>query len=112
MLSERVCTSRMWSPTRLNPCFSGTCSRSHLENLSKYYQRVLILVLVEHALGGDLDNISVVYHTVLILVLVEHALGVAFEDYLHLEPLVLILVLVEHALGDLAQLLRRQSLTS
>ena len=36
---------------RLNPCFSGTYSRSVEEFLSKTGAQVLILVLVEHTLG-------------------------------------------------------------
>ena len=61
----------------LNPCFSGTCSRS--EQSHHYCNTcVLILVLVEHALGVSFENVFIPEEKVLILVLVEHALG-AFE---------------------------------
>ena len=85
----------------LNPCFSGTCSRRSWEpQQCTEYCGVLILVLVEHALGEDnwgADcNVSLSLNPcfsgtcsrstcrgthepvrkVLILVLVEHALGV------------------------------------
>ena len=36
----------------LNPCFSGTYSRSAGEEYVNPFSRVLILVLVEHTLGG------------------------------------------------------------
>ena len=37
--------------TRLNPCFSGPCSRSAIVNKYVAMFEVLILVLVDHALG-------------------------------------------------------------
>ena len=43
-------------------------------------RNVLILVLVEHALGGGLRNPDKVWWYVLILVLVEHALGVSGSE--------------------------------
>ena len=62
----------------LNPCFSGTCSRSASSfNHINLLQTVLILVLVEHALGATM---YVPMSTdVLILVLVEHALGASYK---------------------------------
>ena len=36
---------------RLNPCFSGTYSRSDYNSCCEKFSRVLILVLVEHTLG-------------------------------------------------------------
>ena len=109
----------------LNPCFSGTCSRSKDGIWRSVYKCiVLILVLVEHALGDGSYCRLVEKEIVLILVLVEHALGVdghcTVEDkdgslnpcfsgtcsrsYVNIEHkniqyIVLILVLVEHALG-------------
>ena len=62
---------------------------------------VLILVLVEHALGVMIMNRDGTPMPVLILVLVEHALGDTNSWTIEFVPVVLILVLVEHALGVL-----------
>ena len=61
--------------------------------------KVLILVLVEHALGVLCLLASEDCLHVLILVLVEHALGDSSRAYSQRCCQVLILVLVEHALG-------------
>ena len=57
----------------LNPCFSGTYSRSSQIPMKKYGLLVLILVLVEHTLG--VKQCTEYRGQVLILVLVEHTLG-------------------------------------
>ena len=59
---------------------------------------VLILVLVEHTLGGPAIYVNLL-PAVLILVLVEHTLGVAAALATIAAANVLILVLVEHTLG-------------
>ena len=61
---------------RLNPCFSGTYSRSEFDpQLFANLVDVLILVLVEHTLGALSKRCSDERREVLILVLVEHTLG-------------------------------------
>ena len=87
----------------LNPCFSGTCSRSQGNQLVNQRCCVLILVLVEHALGVTDVKLNGYAYFVLILVLVEHALGGIASALLVSVQDVLILVLVEHALGDSRQ---------
>ena len=106
----------------LNPCFSGTCSRSVYPKNGHQYLPVLILVLVEHALGagecaapfsGSSLNpcFSGTYSQrlpkptststtmrVLILVLVEHTLRESPTLPRTFPSWVLILVLVEHTL--------------
>ena len=60
----------------LNPCFSGTYSRSWEDVAYMDGERVvLILVLVEHTLGGIIQTLVCLDQLVLILVLVEHTLG-------------------------------------
>ena len=59
----------------LNPCFSGTYSRRWQICRNGLRLRVLILVLVEHTLGGQGLSYCGQSHGVLILVLVEHTLG-------------------------------------
>ena len=59
----------------LNPCFSGTYSRSYSDDSDSDNINVLILVLVEHTLGGAYAVSAVMKDSVLILVLVEHTLG-------------------------------------
>ena len=88
----------------LNPCFSGSCSwRLTSSFLLVPIHIVLILVLVEVALGGRSGyDVRHQYRYVLILILVEVALGECVR--IHLQPLwvaVLILILVEVALGAL-----------
>ena len=61
--------------TRLNPCFSGTYSRSYFWGACCAFNFVLILVLVEHTLGGNRISWFTLGFFVLILVLVEHTLG-------------------------------------
>ena len=60
----------------LNPCFSGTYSRSLGIVSSDDIAAVLILVLVEHTLGDIRNVVTNTTKDVLILVLVEHTLGV------------------------------------
>ena len=61
---------------------------------------VLILVLVDHALGACVKSELVSKVLVLILVLVDHALGdLAASPTNGRRSRVLILVLVDHALG-------------
>ena len=55
---------------------------------------VLILVLVEHTLGGSLKGTTIVEYCVLILVLVEHTLGEWELKHYQMANKVLILVLV------------------
>ena len=57
---------------------------------------VLILIVVEHALGAKPYSKSR-YFVVLILIVVEHALGVRLSMFQNSK--VLILIVVEHALG-------------
>ena len=83
----------------LNPCFSGTYSRSLQGGRVCTIGCVLILVLVEHTLGGPLKRRSLIGPGVLILVLVEHTLGVVCTMPNEIRKGVLILVLVEHTLG-------------
>ena len=59
----------------LNPCFSGTYSRRANKTPTNKQRYVLILVLVEHTLGGGLCVRYAHKKRVLILVLVEHTLG-------------------------------------
>ncbi len=60
----------------LNPCCNGICSRSHATRLCVVLVGVLILVVMEYALGevikkaGEKSN-----NDVLILVVMEYALG-------------------------------------
>ena len=85
----------------LNPCFSGTYSRSGSHtDISRTFSPVLILVLVEHTLGGQctIDEVEK-WIKVLILVLVEHTLGAVTKGRITVTGTVLILVLVEHTLG-------------
>ncbi len=85
----------------LNPCFNGRCTRSSQERISMQIHTVLILVLMEDALGGYIVILLRYIIGVLILVLMEDALGVKTTmDDIILEYLVLILVLMEDALGD------------
>ena len=63
---------------------------------------VLILVLVEDGLGGEIHLPKLLHLRVLILVLVEDGLGGWFDDRVFTLNAVLILVLVEDDLGDLA----------
>ena len=63
-------------PPRLNPCFSGTYSRRGEVVDTVKSCPVLILVLVEHTLGGAINEAYFWGPNVLILVLVEHTLGV------------------------------------
>ena len=63
-------------------------------------QHVLILVLVEHTLGGATRLPVNKPFFVLILVLVEHTLGGGLTVMLVSTRNVLILVLVEHTLGE------------
>ena len=64
------------TPTSLNPCFSGTYSRRNDRGETiMNRQGVLILVLVEHTLGVFVSTITRDVRDVLILVLVEHTLG-------------------------------------
>ena len=107
----------------LNPCFSGTYSRSLERGGWPWRIRVLILVLVEHTLGdprmcrswllcwslnpcfsGTYSRRTklrqpVAVIPVLILVLVEHTLGDTQYKVMGERKAVLILVLVEHTLG-------------
>ena len=86
---------------------------------------VLILIVVEHALGGHSFRFTevtpnslnpycggtcsrrvetqgdIAKYKVLILIVVEHALG-AYENNIEVNNYVLILIVVEHALGELA----------
>ena len=59
----------------LNPCFNGTYSRSFSLASYVYVQNVLILVLMEHTLGGQMILAIKPKQEVLILVLMEHTLG-------------------------------------
>ena len=83
----------------LNPCFSGTYSRRRGQSVGVKAKRVLILVLVEHTLGGTACVLSHETLLVLILVLVEHTLGAVPHHWGPDLGKVLILVLVEHTLG-------------
>ena len=84
----------------LNPCFSGTYSRSVAAEVARAAQTaVLILVLVEHTLGGQQRAMMSQCSCVLILVLVEHTLGEFLQKTGAKNLDVLILVLVEHTLG-------------
>ena len=60
----------------LNPCFSGPYSRScqKVKNITRT-DDVLILVLVDHTLGGYIQVNKNLVIKVLILVLVDHTLG-------------------------------------
>ena len=62
--------------------------------------KVLILIVMEHALGGTI-NTQMLLDAVLILIVMEHALGVtsATNQFLSLND-VLILIVMEHALGE------------
>ena len=63
-------------PSGLNPCFSGGWSRRYLYKTKwQLLKEVLILVLVEDGLGGNISIFSAIENTVLILVLVEDGLG-------------------------------------
>ncbi len=59
----------------LNPCFSGTYSRRNMGWTKTKLRMVLILVLVEHTLGVLYSFLGAPVEDVLILVLVEHTLG-------------------------------------
>ena len=87
MLSERLNSLHLILSYSLNPCFSGTCSRSSLKNDRGEMIMVLILVLVEHALGGRGLRFFGVCMVVLILVLVEHALGARHQPTSNATPL-------------------------
>ena len=89
----------MSNRTSLNPCFSGTYSRSTFLLFKVTQGGVLILVLVEHTLGGFNKLPKKKHDGVLILVLVEHTLGGATRLPVNKPFFVLILVLVEHTLG-------------
>ena len=58
-----------------NPCSSGPYSRSTSNVTNMCCMFVLILVLVDHALGEENYRIMTNEIYVLILVLVDHALG-------------------------------------
>ena len=119
------CCSSLATCRRLNPCFSGTCSRRGRPHIKSGLPCVLILVLVEHALG-ERENLTE---------MTRYSLNPCFsgtcsrrQEVLRLSTLtrlnpcfsgtcsrrriisegcvyaVLILVLVEHALGDLSLL--------
>ena len=60
----------------LNPCFNGTYSRSDKHGSKHDIYVVLILVLMEHTLGGCRFYSCNAPQNVLILVLMEHTLGV------------------------------------
>ena len=62
-------------PASLNPCFSGTYSRRVIKKTYELKSVVLILVLVEHTLGAWRGHWKERLEKVLILVLVEHTLG-------------------------------------
>ena len=61
--------------TSLNPCFNGICSRRVRNPLHQVPGLVLILVLMEYALGVDLKTGQEGPSVGLILVLMEYALG-------------------------------------
>ena len=85
----------------LNPCFSGTYSQRTGKLFFTYGAKVLILVLVEHTLRGNLVRFNHYARRVLILVLVEHTLRVNLtRSCSQMGLMVLILVLVEHTLRD------------
>ena len=74
-LGEPTLLSLIASLLGLNPCFSGTYSRSYSQLLKYICYVVLILVLVEHTLGEVREETTHGVRIVLILVLVEHTLG-------------------------------------
>ena len=55
MLSEAAAGDTIKNLPSLNPCFSGICSL-RLYRQEDELQKVLILVLVEYALWGQLDR--------------------------------------------------------
>ena len=67
--------------------------------------RVLILIVMEHALGVFVTQTKKCHgcKTVLILIVMEHALGVG-DHFFHTgaDDFVLILIVMEHALGAYA----------
>ena len=98
---RRKATNNVASNNGLNPCFSGPCSRSpwKYDNWRSAWS-VLILVLVDHALGDiEFTDKNILAIKVLILVLVDHALGELSISLSYACSFVLILVLVDHALG-------------
>ena len=101
MLSElkSVGTMLILFAQSLNPYCGGTCSRRTISTHSTGCITVLILIVVEHALGVEEINVSDRFW-VLILIVVEHALGVSRKAIQYAsENDVLILIVVEHALG-------------
>ena len=85
----------------LNPCFSGTYSRSHMKLWLLAILLVLILVLVEHTLGV-LDFASARSFSVGLNPCFSGTYSRRFLRLVYLKSRikVLILVLVEHTLGD------------
>ncbi len=100
MVSELWSISEIRALSRLNPCSDGTWSRSTYPEYKVFEVSVLILVLMEHGLGGLTIGASLIaclnpcsngtwsrritdsavindVTVVLILVLMEHGLGVA-----------------------------------
>ena len=75
------------SKDSLNPCFSGTYSRSLFIRPPGQGSTVLILVLVEHTLGARDDIVAELMLKVLILVLVEHTLGADAMSYINTDKL-------------------------
>ena len=87
---------------RLNPCCSGRCSRRQNLFLASFLKpKVLILVVVEDALGATSLGAEESSDIVLILVVVEDALGENQSKRIMNYFDVLILVVVEDALGGL-----------
>ena len=85
----------------LNPCFSGTYSRSQVVQLESGFFKVLILVLVEHTLGDDSKSGVGDYINRLNPCFSGTYSRRALTWHRILEKDVLILVLVEHTLGDI-----------
>ena len=108
----------------LNPYCNGTCSRRIWKAQIRYMcQWVLILIVMEHALGEGETNIISMPAGVLILIVMEHALGAhtistsvslwyllnpycngtcsrsKYRENINHRNSVLILIVMEHALG-------------
>ena len=83
----------------LNPYFIGPCSPSIVFfGVQANTKRVLILILLDHALRVKIGKIEVEHHYVLILILLDHALRVIKVRQMPQTNSVLILILLDHAL--------------
>ncbi len=75
-------------------------SKLFIEFNGEQHYRVLILIVMEHALGVSLLLRKGRVRFVLILIVMEHALGDLQTAVTKAAKVVLILIVMEHALGD------------